>query len=121
MEKFELFMGCLGNGITVCNKAIEENGDYKTIAHIADCGEITWYVNPASYVPGAELQKIEHAANIQGGKWEKWFSSLPEINQYEYLLDRAPHAAFMHAMNMDGKIWDKIQYLKSVLYQKSTF
>lgn len=71
-------MGCLGNGITVCNKAIEENGDYKTIAHIADCGKITWYVNPASYVPGAELQKIEHAANIQGGKWEKWFSSLPE-------------------------------------------
>ena len=24
-------MGCLGNGITVCNKAVEENGDYKKL------------------------------------------------------------------------------------------
>lgn len=28
-RKFELFYICLGNGITVCNKAVEENGDYK--------------------------------------------------------------------------------------------
>lgn len=27
--KFELFCGCLGNGTTVCNKAVTENGDYK--------------------------------------------------------------------------------------------
>ncbi len=46
MKKFELFMCCLGNGITVCNKAVEENGDYKSVAHIAECGKITWYVNP---------------------------------------------------------------------------
>lgn len=45
-ENFELFLGCLGNGITVCNKSVEENGAYKTIAHIAECGKITWYVNP---------------------------------------------------------------------------
>mgnify|MGYP006888164720 FL=1 len=38
--KFDLFMGCLGNGVTVCNKAVKENGDYKTIAHIAECGKI---------------------------------------------------------------------------------
>ena len=30
-KKFKLFFGCLGNGITVCNKAVIENGDYKTI------------------------------------------------------------------------------------------
>ena len=29
MKKFELFMGCLGNGITLANKAVEENHDYK--------------------------------------------------------------------------------------------
>lgn len=46
MKKFELFMGCFGNGITVCNKAVQEHGDYKVIAHIAECGKITWYVNP---------------------------------------------------------------------------
>ena len=27
--RFELFMGCIGNRIAVCNKAVEENGDYK--------------------------------------------------------------------------------------------
>lgn len=38
-EKFELFMGCLGNGITVCNKAVMEHGDYKYIAHIRETGK----------------------------------------------------------------------------------
>lgn len=70
-EKFELFIGYLGNGATVCNKAIEENGDYKKIAHIAECGKITWYVNSVSYVPGDSLLKIEHCANVQHKKWEK--------------------------------------------------
>lgn len=121
MKKFELFMGCLGNGITVCNKAVMENGDYKTISHIAECGKITWYVNPSTYIPDSELLKIEHEANAQGEKWEKWLTSMPEIKQYEYLLDNAPHAAFMHVVHMDGKLGDKIQYLKSALYQKSTF
>lgn len=121
MEKFKLFMGCLGNGITVCNKAVMENGDYKTIAHIADCGKITWYVSPSTYVPGPELQKIEHTAKVQGEKWEEWLASMPEIKQYKYLLDNAPHATFMHVVQMDGAIWGKIQYLKSVLFQKSTF
>ena len=42
--KFELFYGCLGNGTTVCNKAVEENGDYKKIAHISEGGNIRLYV-----------------------------------------------------------------------------
>lgn len=44
MADFELFLGCLGNGITICNKAVLENGDYKPIAHIRDNGNIKWYV-----------------------------------------------------------------------------
>ena len=32
MKNFELFMGYLGNGLTVCNKAVEEHGDYKKSA-----------------------------------------------------------------------------------------
>ena len=116
MRKFELFMGCLGNGITVCNKAVGENGHYKQIAHIAECGKIKWYVNPATYIPGPELLKIEHTANVQGEKWEKWFSSHSEIWQYGYLLDNVPHAAFMAACKMSGDLWDKIQYLKQAYY-----
>ena len=34
MRKFELFMGRLGNGVTVCNSAVQEHGDYKMIAQI---------------------------------------------------------------------------------------
>lgn len=45
MAKFELFMGCLGNGVTVCNKAVTEHGDYKTIAHISEHGHIKLYVS----------------------------------------------------------------------------
>ena len=33
-KKFELFMCCLGDGATVCNKAGKEQGDYKMIAEI---------------------------------------------------------------------------------------
>ena len=43
-KNFELFGGCLGNGITLANMAEIENGDYKTIGHISPGGKITWYV-----------------------------------------------------------------------------
>lgn len=62
MANFELFMGCLGNGLTVCNKAVEEHGDYKQIAHISPAGNIKWYI-PVSSVPGPDLLRIEHTAD----------------------------------------------------------
>ena len=80
MKKFELFMCCFGHGITVYNKATKENGDYKTIAHIANCGKITWYVNPMGYVPSDALLKIEHTANVQHEKWEQWLSFYAKIS-----------------------------------------
>ena len=40
---YELGFGRLGNGTTVWNRLREENGDYKTIAHIADDGNVTLY------------------------------------------------------------------------------
>lgn len=83
-------MGCLGNGITVCNSAVMENGDYKKIAHIANCGKITWYVNPTSYIPSPDLLKIEHVADASRANWEKWLDSMPEPQRYEKLLDAVP-------------------------------
>lgn len=62
MAKFELFMGCLGNGLTVCNKAVMEHGDYKQIAHISPAGNIKWYI-PVESVPGDALLRIEHTAD----------------------------------------------------------
>ena len=118
MKKFELFMGCLGNGITVCNKAVNENGDYKTIAHIRETGKIKWYVDPVSYVPGDDLLKIEHVANVQAGKWEEWFSSMPEIKQYEYLMDRIPLNDFLEIVKRkDLDLWQTIQIAKQAYYK----
>lgn len=119
MGKFELFMGCLGNGITVCNKAIDENGDYKKIAHIGENGKIKWYIRPES-VPGDSLLKIEHTASVQSEKWEQWFSSHSDIWQYGYLLDRVPHSDFMHIISdKSSTLWEKICYLKQAYYKAS--
>ena len=60
-KSFKLFMCCLGNGTTVCNSAVMERGDYKTIAHISNAGNVTYYV-PESYIPPEEKQRIENTA-----------------------------------------------------------
>lgn len=56
---FDIGMGYLGNGLTVWNRAIEENGDYQTIAHISDEGEIHYYVDG---LPEDVVARIEQAA-----------------------------------------------------------
>ena len=95
-------MGCLGNGITVCNKAVKENGDYKDI-------------------PGSALLRIEHNADAMRENWEKWLDSMPELQQYEKLLDCVPVNVMLYAMNLGGGIRRKIEYLKKVCYEKSYF
>lgn len=121
MKNFKLLMCCLGNGITVCNKAVEENGDYKCIAHIANCGKITWRVNPVGYVPADALLKIEHTANVQHEKWERWLSSMPKFQQYQTLLDAVPMNVMLSAMNLDCGLEGRIYYLKQVCYEKAYF
>lgn len=119
MKKFELFMGYLGNGITVCNKAVMEHGDYKYIAHIRETGKIKWYVKDG-YVPGDVLLKIEHIANVQAEKWEKWFSTMTETKQYEYLMNRIPLKDFLEIIDRkDLDMWQKIQIAKLAYYKAS--
>ena len=55
----DIGMGYLGNGLTVWNRAVEENGDYQTIAHISDEGEIRYYVDG---LPDDVVSRIEQAA-----------------------------------------------------------
>lgn len=114
MRKFELFMGCLGNGATVCNSAVMDGGDYKMIAHIAECGKIKWYTDRQA-VPSDALERIERTAAESREAWEKHLSSIGESRAYAYLLDRVHHADFMHVVrDMDGaSIAEKIEYLKS--------
>jgi hypothetical protein len=40
-KKSDLGFGYLGNGMTVWDRNQEANGDYKTVAHISDNGNIT--------------------------------------------------------------------------------
>ncbi len=56
---FDIGMGYLGNGLTVWNRAVEESGDYQTIAHISSEGEIRYYVDG---LPDDVVSRIEQAA-----------------------------------------------------------
>ena len=86
-EKFELFVGSLGNGLTICNKAVSEYNDYKHIAHISVEGEIKWYVS-GDYCPPEEKSKIEKYAAREKVKYETWFNGLSEMEQYEIRLSK---------------------------------
>ena len=61
MKKFDLFIGYMGNGAIVCNKAICSNGDYKNVAHISPAGNIKFYVSPG-YIPGDAMESIKAIA-----------------------------------------------------------
>lgn len=90
MKKFELFMGCFGNGITVSNKAVMEHGDYKRIAHISNAGNIKLYVSE-NYIPAEEMKKIKTAAKANKEKFIADFEKLPELNQYFKILSILPY------------------------------
>ena len=62
---FDIGMGYLGNGLTVWNRAVEENGDYQTIAHISNEGEIHYYVDG---LPEDVVARIKQAAAQQQQK-----------------------------------------------------
>lgn len=121
MKKFELFMCCQDNGLAVYNKAVSENGDYKQIAHIANCGKITWYVNPSTYVPRSDLLRIEHTADTARANWEKWLDNMPEFERLYRLYNMVPIDVYLYVSGLDLETWQKIEYLKNVVYQKSMF
>lgn len=86
MAKFELFIGCFGNGICVCNKVTTEHGDYKKVAHISEHGHIKFYV-PENYIPSEEMQKIRNTAEINKAEFlEKW-NKKTDIQKFEYMLN----------------------------------
>ena len=86
MKKFELFMGHLGNGTTVCNKAVEENGDYKTVAHISDHGVIKLYV-PESYIPAEAMEKIKNIATRDREKFMERWNRKSYIEKWMYMVN----------------------------------
>ena len=115
MKKFDIMFCGLGNGLTVCNRASMENGDYKNICHISPAGNITWYVNPGQ-IPGDDLLRIEHNAHAMEANFRAQLDAMPEIKQYGYLLDRAPASVLLKCLDMKAAaLSEKVAYLKSAL------
>lgn len=61
--------GSLGNGLTVWDRTVEKNGDYKTLAHIQDSGEIRWYCKRYKKGDKEFIQELaeSHAKKHMGG------------------------------------------------------
>lgn len=83
MGKFELFLGCLGNGTIACNKAVYENGDFKQVAHISPAGNIKLYVKP-DYIPVDDMKTIEKVASNNRKETIKTLDRILDINSWDF-------------------------------------
>lgn len=110
---FELFMCCLGNGVTVCNKAIMEYGDYKMIAHISDNGKIKYYVSKG-YIPVEDMKRIEQVAADSRKTFLNEWNKQSDIRKYEKLLDMCSYSDFMEiAHNRELSLAEKVKRLEA--------
>lgn len=89
IQDCKYFLGCLGNGVTVCNSAVMEDGDFKMVAHISNEGKITWYVGE-DYPPADALASIRACAEQERAKYETWLNGLSPAARREYQLERLP-------------------------------
>lgn len=96
-QNFKLFLGCLGNGVTVCNSAVMEDGDFKMVAHISNEGKITWYVGEY-YPPADALASIRACAEQERVKYETWLNGLSPAARREYQLERLPLPEFLEEL-----------------------
>ena len=109
--RFDIMFCSLGNGLTVCNRAATEHGDYKNIAHISRAGNIAWFI-PVNKIPGDALLQIEHHAHAMESNFKAEFNALPVLKQYEFLLDRAPAPVLLECLGMkEATINEKIAFL----------
>ena len=115
---FKLFMGCLGNGTTVCNSAVMENGDYKTIAHISPAGNITFYVDE-SYIPAEDMTKIRNIAKSDSEKFRHDFEMWDELTQYGRILDSFTTSMFLEAVKDKRPLSDKLPELREQYYKRA--
>lgn len=121
-NKFELFLGCLGNGTTVCNKAVLENGDYKTIAHISEHGVIKYYVEESS-IPNDALQKIKRVANNSRENFMKTWNKKDYLQKYVYMMSIPTIGCGLNAIekndgeNKELSIKDRVTLMERVFFK----
>ena len=123
-KNFELFGCCMGNGTTVCNKAIMEHGNYKHIAHISEGGRLTWYIeNPESYVPETDMQIIKGWADSAHKKFMKSWNTLPDLNKYEKILNEIGYMPLLEHPQKDqlkncNDLHEKVALLEKIYLEK---
>ena len=70
--RFSLGAGSLGNGIIAWDRNRIVHGDYKQLAHIDTCREVTWYIkNPPDYL-------VKYVKDIVEGENPSVSASQPE-------------------------------------------
>ena len=112
---FDIGMGYLGNGLTVWNRAVEENGDYQTIAHISDEGEIHYYVDG---LPDDVVTRIEQAAAREQQK--ALFAASYQVGDRVYLEGKPFEITRVDDWNVE--LMDRsVQNPKPRLEQKDSF
>ena len=107
MKKFELFMCCLGNGITLANKAVEENNEYKTIGHISEGGNIKLYIDE-SYIPKEDMAKIKSEAQQIQKKFRENFERQDIHKQYCTILNFFPIRKLLYYSLDDRLLEEKL-------------
>lgn len=85
-NKFDLFVGCLGNGTIVSNMAITEFGDYKRVAHISEHGHIKFYVSE-NYIPVEAMKRIKEIAEADKQRFLKEWNKKDYLDKWEYMMD----------------------------------
>lgn len=116
--KFELFFGCLGNGITVCNKAAMEHGDYKKIAHISTGGNIKLY-EPEGKIPPVAMEKIERMASKNKAAFTENFEKLPDVVQYEEILIGVSDQKLIEYIRDKRPLAEKLPEMREYFYKIS--
>lgn len=116
-RKFELWFGCFGNGITVCNSAIMEHGDFKHIAHIQPYGKVKLYVEK-DYIPTEDLKRIYDMAEKEKVSFLEQWNKLPLIRRYEVMLDHLSINEFLEWTKENKKhetLEQKVEVLQNIL------
>ena len=114
-NRFELGLYCLGNGITVCNRAVTEHGDYKHIAHISNGGNIKLYVSEG-YIPVEDMEKIRKAAEEEKQKFQADFLKRDIYSQYGEILDNIKIDDFLKATKDKRPLEEKIIDLRELYF-----
>ena len=102
-KNFDLGFYCLGNGVTVVNRAVKESGDYKMIAHISNAGKIKYYVD-IDYIHEDAMKRIQGCAETNKKEFIATFNRRTKEQQYAELMNN--DKVFMKFL-YDRRYWEE--------------